>query len=405
MKNRLVRKNFLKNIEARVAPVTVFMLLLLSVFSTVFILAPDSVSAADSTLRQETFEGDTPGSNPSDSWYGFEEDAAYAANVTSWDAYGGSNSLVCNGSTASTNDYAWFNLTEPFNGMNFSCWFKVTSAYHNNSYMGFQNSTSGDYLTVFQCGDAGNGNNKIFLWHASADKNDPGWTFNFYEWYNIQLQFNFTDDTFRGILSNVSFGVISTSIWYPFYSGDLSNVDTLSILNTDDGTYVLYDDIQFGDTPVDDSSSFSLSGGVGTSNNISWSGEAGDIVWSNATAGLGGTLNISYNVNVSDNCTEIRVNLSHLSVAQGILNTNISLIFDDNNVSWTGNVVAYSGTNFSVNESVWAANSWGGSPFPLDGAGWVNGSIYCRMRLAIPSSASASTYSQTDWKVWFKVVS
>ena len=155
--------------------------------------------------------------------------------------------------------------------------------------------------------------------------------------------------------------------------------------------------------PDEDVSAFSLSGTDGN-DRITWTGEAGETVWSNATTA--GTLEINYNVNSSDNLSEIRINLSHINVSQGILNTNISLTIDDNNASWGTTTVAYSGTNITINESVWDAQAWctGTNPFPIDGAGWTNGTIYVRFTLAIPSEASADTYTTDSHKVWFGVL-
>lgn len=158
----------------------------------------------------------------------------------------------------------------------------------------------------------------------------------------------------------------------------------------------------FTGTPPSTASSFTVSGLDG-SDRITFTGTAGSTVWSNATM-PGGTLEINYNINASDNCTEIRINLTDISVAQGILATNISLTFDDNNASWTTNTVAYSGTNVTINESVWDAQSWcsGTNPFPIDGVGWNNGTMYCRFELEIDSGASTGTYTIDTFDLWGK---
>lgn len=152
-------------------------------------------------------------------------------------------------------------------------------------------------------------------------------------------------------------------------------------------------------------SSFTLTGLSGS--RITFSGASGTIVWSNETAGAGGTLEINYHVNASDNLTEIRVNLVDIDVGEGILATNISLTFDDDNSSWTTNTVTYPGSNITINESVWDAQSWcsGSNPFPIDGVGWTNGTIYVHFKLDIDSGASAGSYQTTTsaWTVYQKV--
>lgn len=159
----------------------------------------------------------------------------------------------------------------------------------------------------------------------------------------------------------------------------------------------------FGEELGEDVSSFSLTNLDGNSR-ITWSGETGEIVWSNATSY--GTLELNYNIAPSDNCTEIRVNLTDIDAGEGILATNISLVFDDNNASFDTTGVVYSGTNVTINQSVWDAQSWctGTNPFPLDGgASWENGTIYVRFKLSIPGAASSGTYTQDDFYVWWKV--
>lgn len=404
MKKNIFRKNFLKDIEARVFPVSVLLLLIMVAVSSIFVFLPDTVEAADSTLRQENFDDDTPEADPSDTWYSYSETADYF-QVNDTTAYSGSNSLKIWGAPSS-NEYGNFTLNTNFSGANFSMRFNVTQngETHQNSYFRLWDEDDFNFIN-FQTGRNTEDENAMYFWYgATPTKDEPEWVFAYNTWHQLGIDFNFSTQKFQGWMTNET-GNYNTS-WQDFFSGSATTeVSMFSVGCTDDGTYMYIDDIQFGDDDGETSSSFSLGGGVGSNNNITWSGEAGDTVYSNATAGLGGTLNISYDVNASDNLTEIRVNLSHLNVTQGILNSNISLIFDDDNSSWTGDVVAYSGTNFTINESIWSTNSWGGSPFPIDGEGWTNGSMYCRMRLAIPSGATADTYTAVDWKIWYKLVS
>lgn len=154
-------------------------------------------------------------------------------------------------------------------------------------------------------------------------------------------------------------------------------------------------------------SSFTLSGYDGNSR-ITWSGQAGTAVWSNATSY--GTLNVNYNVNATDNGTEIRIftdNLSNDVFAQNITmyvssdNSNFAVL--EHNPGNGNGVFPTNGGNLSINTTTWPSSGAGTDPFPLDGAGWTNGTIYCRFLLAIPNGVAANTYTQDDWKAWWKV--
>lgn len=150
------------------------------------------------------------------------------------------------------------------------------------------------------------------------------------------------------------------------------------------------------------SSVFTLNGL--SSNNITWSGTADSSVWSNATGGAGGTLNITMVVNDTDNITEVRIYCDDLDVS--INASNITLYVSSDNSSF-GTLGSFSdgGSNISINETEWNDGTMGTNIF--SGNGLTNDTffIYARFVLAIPSGVDANTYSQSDWKVWFKAES
>lgn len=156
-------------------------------------------------------------------------------------------------------------------------------------------------------------------------------------------------------------------------------------------------------------SSFSLSGLDGN-DRITWSGEAGETVWSNATSY--GTLNISTNIISTDNCTDIFIGIADFDSVIDADNISIEVIrTDDGSGSWDGDVKSFSGVgsyNITINSTTWAEN-WcdGNNPFPIDGAGWTNISLEVRFKCAIPGGAGVGTYvnTSTSWNVLWKVVS
>jgi hypothetical protein len=138
------------------------------------------------------------------------------------------------------------------------------------------------------------------------------------------------------------------------------------------------------------------------SNAITFSEMAGVTVWSNATTGVGATMNITMTVNETNNITGVLINISHIDASEGIYNSNISLTVSSDNTTWGTNGTAYSGTNYSINTSTWIeANGFYGSN-PFSGAGITNGTfhLYVRFLISIPSGATSGTYTQTSCRVY-----
>ncbi|GAH12560.1 unnamed protein product, partial [marine sediment metagenome] len=146
-------------------------------------------------------------------------------------------------------------------------------------------------------------------------------------------------------------------------------------------------------------STYQINGLEGADKNITWTGIAGETVWSNATVGDGGTMDNYMVINTTDNVTEIWVYCDDLDA--GITASNISMEVSSDGTTWSGNTVSFSdgGSNITINNSQWA-NLWcnGANPFSGDGLTDKTAHIYCRFKLSIPGGAGTGTYSQDDWK-------
>ena len=154
-------------------------------------------------------------------------------------------------------------------------------------------------------------------------------------------------------------------------------------------------------------SSFSLSG-LDSNDRITWSGEANTTVWSNATSY--GTLTIQTNVNGTDNCTDIFLDIADFDSTIDADNISIE-VRNTADGSWDGNTKSFLGVslyNITLNTTTWAEN-WchGTDPFPMDAAGWTNVTMEVRFKCAIPGDAGTGTYVNTSasWNVKWKVMS
>lgn len=394
--------DFLRNVEARVAPIGILFLILFAIVSIVFVFSPSVVAV---TSVSEDFSGDSPGHNPSDTWYTFENTSAHSGSSSvvdwegaDWQGHGQTFHAAVSSSgyemvlfnyTSSPVNYTFVNFSMRENATDQAAGFGVMNGTWNDdtkclTYIKFDNDASFDIRV------SGGGYTTLFTYSANT-------------WYDVSLRLNYTDHTVHCIVNSTDYG------WYSMWYNHENT--TMLKLGCDESTPsgdVYFDNFTLSNLYTGGvvASNFSLSG-LDDSDRITFSGEAGDTVWSNASSY--GTLEINYNVNSSDNLTEIRINLTDVDVGEGILAANISLTFDDDNSSWGTATVGYSGTNITINESVWDAQAWctGTNPFPIDGAGWTNGTIYCRFKLVIDSGASTGTYNTTStaWKVWFKVES
>lgn len=163
--------------------------------------------------------------------------------------------------------------------------------------------------------------------------------------------------------------------------------------------------LTFGSESGEEPISVDLSG-LDDDTNITWSGQATQTVWSNATY-PGGTLNITINLTAAFNCTEICVFCDDLDT--NINASNISIQFSSDNTTWGSNIRSFlnGGSNISIDDTNWTTDNGCYGSDPFSGAGITDGEfyIYARFKLTIPITATSGTYSQGDWKVWVKVVS
>lgn len=147
---------------------------------------------------------------------------------------------------------------------------------------------------------------------------------------------------------------------------------------------------------------YTIKGLEGADKNVTWTGEAEQTVWSNATTGVGNTMEINMSVNVSDNVTEIRVYCDDLDASIGA--SNITMYISSDNSSF-GSLGTFTdgGSNVSITSITWNVGTMGANPFSGAGLTDKDDSIFCRFTLAIASDVVVNTYSQSDWEVWWKV--
>jgi len=148
-------------------------------------------------------------------------------------------------------------------------------------------------------------------------------------------------------------------------------------------------------------SSYSLKFNMGT--RIDWAGTSGTTVWSNSSGTYTETMEINLTVNSSDNVTDVRVWVGNMNDTGVWVNaSNITLLISSDNSSY-GSLGAFTdgGSNISINTSTWVPGTMGTSPFTLGGVTNANRSIYCRFKLAIPSTATTNYYfNYTNWRVY-----
>ena len=186
--------------------------------------------------------------------------------------------------------------------------------------------------------------------------------------------------------------------------------DNIYIFGGEKGTADYMNTIWIFETPgaaasEETASNFTLSGYDGN-NRITWSGEGGETVWSNATSY--GTLTVNLTVNATDNITEMRLYIDDLGGAIDANNITVYVSSDNSNFAvvehnpgGNGNgVPATNGGNISINTTTWPDSGAGSDPFPITNK---TDFIYFRFTLSIPASeTSSTTYTQDDWMDYYK---
>lgn len=165
--------------------------------------------------------------------------------------------------------------------------------------------------------------------------------------------------------------------------------------------------LTFGDISGTESS-FSVAGGVGTWNNITWAITSVDgSAWSNDTAAPGATFRVITHVNASDNVTDIYIEMCNLSYSTNwiLANNLVAVVSIDNNDSY--DAAGYdlsSGVNFSLNDN-WIALSDDANPFPIDDVGWTNYTFNIRFYLDTTQSTVGTYVNVSAWNAHWKLSS
>jgi len=130
-----------------------------------------------------------------------------------------------------------------------------------------------------------------------------------------------------------------------------------------------------------------------TNNRITWSGTAGNTVWSNSSGDANEFMEINMSVNETDNISEIRIFQDDLNNSGEYVNaSNISLYISSDNVSYAlmGTFVD-GGSNLTINKTTYPV---GAGTNIFDGTGITNNnrSIWCKYHLTIPSEVSDNIF-------------
>jgi len=162
--------------------------------------------------------------------------------------------------------------------------------------------------------------------------------------------------------------------------------------------------ITFGDTGSGSSGVYEISGLDGDTR-FTWSGEATDSVWANATGATYETFAIHTNLSgTSENCTDIFIDFVDMDT--DIVQENFSIeVKNSVDGSWDGTTytVPSSDGNVTINQSVWTSAGWchGTNPFSING---TDVTIHVRVKCGIPGGKAAGTYTIDSWAVNWKVI-
>ena len=134
-----------------------------------------------------------------------------------------------------------------------------------------------------------------------------------------------------------------------------------------------------------------------TNNRITWSGLAGETVWSNSSGDANETLELNLTVNATTNISEIRVYVAELNDTDTDVNASqITLFVSVDNSTWR-NFSNFDGiNNITLNATTWTDPD---DPFNIE----TNMSLYMRFKLEIPVGQDPDDYysASTDaWKIY-----
>jgi len=222
-------------------------------------------------------------------------------------------------------------------------------------------------------------------------------------WTDDVNEINCTTNTVK-VINNLS--TAADSIFVCWGHNDTKYLAYLVGGNDDHRIVRAFDlDITYSEGGGTTASNFSISGLDGD-DRITWSGEAGETVWSNASSY--GTLTIQTNINATDNCTAIYLDIADFDSVIDADNISVE-VRNTADGTFDGTTTALGSSpnyNLTINSS---AGSWfqGTNPFPMDGAAWTNITLEVHFTCAIPSGAGAGTYVNTSasWNVLWKIIS
>lgn len=391
-------RGFWRQVSAKkqlLSALTIALLLGLVVLSSTLVFLPRNVAALDTT-SSEDFEDDTADSDPSESWYTYEESGVAGtpyANVTDYNSGSWTKTYHID-TTDSDSDKvtAYFNFTSSVPD-----WVSVdtlTNDTNSNAKFFLRNST-GSICTGFRFKDGS------FCTWSSGGTLESHFSASSNTWYHVNFSLNFTTHEYKIVVDGTSYG------WYDFWDtiDDVTCIDIREdgISSTGDN---YFDNITIGfegtggnnyppsinDTALQNSL---------TNSRITWSGTAGSAVWCNSSGDGYETMNITVvdGAGANDtNVTEIRVWVGDLNdTGTTITADNIELYASVDNSTWHSfGSFSSGGSNITLNDTTW---TWADDPFPITG----NDTIYCRFKLSIPAGQTADTYwsaSATAWKIY-----
>lgn len=414
----------MKDVEARVLPVSVAVLMIAVALSAVFVLMPGNnvIVKAYPDSYSDDFEDDVVGNAPSDSWYTFyvesTPDVPYECNITddyaidsnsfnfTYDADGSGSKLKVDFNFASPSNYTYFNFSfYPLTGHNYARIYPYSDTeYTGIIYLGYQGTEEDDH---------------VYFKYGSSATYDLG-TYTYNAWNNISIQFNYSvDDGTMGVKLDSGSGWGSW-VWHAFY--DVATINTLTHIAFNGGisdsynTNIRYDNFVLEHTGAtgggtEEQCYYNVTGLQGSDKNVTFgSGEAGDTLYSNATGnwGAGAMMDIEISTNASVNVTDILLDFAETDLDTTVHWENISISVDLNNASWHSFALLTSVdqgvdlSNVSLDTS-WSSICSDANPFPISNSTvGVDDHIYIRFKIELPSDAATGTYTTNAWNVLWK---
>ena len=207
-------------------------------------MLPESSSSVSTTTYIETFEDDTNETDPTATWYNYNEtgwDWANASNDTAR-AHTGNFTYRINDSDGDQ-DWTEFNfVSDDYNYTKF--WFQIDNRSHDTANVSFRKSNGVEICRI--CIE----NENISFLNSTT----TGWDnmIDGSSYYGVRLDFNFTTDEVRGRLYNYTGGTLNDT-WLEMYDGSEAFTET-ALFNisgeTGSPAYIWFDNWQLYDRDV-----------------------------------------------------------------------------------------------------------------------------------------------------------